>query len=61
MFGPQVEREIGRAEEVARMCRTEEGRAEVKELTGVAVDGSRLFAKHDLNRLLAQVLQREGL
>ena len=61
LFGPQVEREIGRAEEVARLCRTEEGRAEVKELTGVAVDGSRLFAKHDLNRLLAQVLQREGL
>ena len=46
---------------LARLCRTEEGRAEVKELTGVAVDGSRLFAKHDLNRLLAQVLQREGL
>ena len=46
---------------LAQLCRTEEGRAEVKELTGVAVDGSRLFAKHDLNRLLAQVLQREGL
>ena len=46
---------------LAQLCRTEEGRAEVKELTGVAVDGSRLFAKRDLNRLLAQVLQREGL
>ena len=46
---------------LAQLCRTEEGRAEVEELTGVAVDGSRLFAKHDLNRLLAQVLQREGL
>ena len=33
----------------------------MEELTGVAVDGSRLFVKHDLNRLLAQVLQREGL
>ena len=46
---------------LAQLCRTEEGRAEVEELTGVAVDGSRLFVKHDLNRLLAQVLQREGL
>ena len=46
---------------LAQLCRTEEGRAEVERLTGVAVDGSRLFAKHDLNRLLAQVLQREGL
>ena len=46
---------------LAQLCRTEEGRAEVEELTGVAVDGSRLFSKHDLNRLLAQVLQREGL
>ncbi len=46
---------------LAQLCRTEEGRAEVEELTGVAVDGSRLFYKHDLNRLLAQVLQREGL
>ena len=46
---------------LAQLCRTEEGRAEVERLTGVAVDGSRLFSKHDLNRLLAQVLQREGL
>ena len=46
---------------LAQLCRTEEGRAEVEELTGVGVDGSRLFVKHDLNRLLAQVLQREGL
>ena len=46
---------------LARLCRTKEGRAEVEELTEVAVDGSRLFAKRDLNRLLAQVLQREGL
>ncbi|MYF90918.1 MAG: hypothetical protein F4184_01935 [Gemmatimonadetes bacterium] len=46
---------------LAQLCRTEEGRAEVEQLTGVAVDGSRLFSKHDLNRLLAQVLQREGL
>ena len=46
---------------LARLCRTEEGRAEVERLTGVAVDGRRLFSKHDLNRLLAQVLQREGL
>ena len=46
---------------LAQLCRTEEGRAEVEELTGVAVDGSRLFVKHDLNHLLAQVLQREGL
>ena len=46
---------------LAQLCRTEEGRAEVERLTGVAVDGSRLFVKHDLNRLLAQVLQREGL
>ena len=46
---------------LARLCRTEEGRAEVERLTGVAVDSSRLFSKHDLNRLLAQVLQREGL
>ena len=46
---------------LAQLCRTEEGRAEVERLTGVAVDGSRLFSKHDLNRLLAQVLQREDL
>ena len=46
---------------LAQLCRTEEGRAEVERLTGVAVDGSRLFSKHGLNRLLAQVLQREGL
>ena len=46
---------------LAQLCRTEEGRAEVERLTGVAVDGSRLFSKHDLNRLLAQVLQHEGL
>ena len=46
---------------LAQLCRTEEGRTEVMRLTGVAVDGSRLFSKHDLNRLLAQVLQREGL
>lgn len=46
---------------LAQLCRTEEGRAEVERLTGAAVDGSRLFSKHDLNRLLAQVLQREGL
>ena len=46
---------------LAQLCRTEEGRAEVERLTGVAVDGSRLFSKHDLNRLLAQVLQCEGL
>ena len=46
---------------LAQLCRTEEGRAEVERLTGVAVDGSRLFSKHNLNRLLAQVLQREGL
>ena len=46
---------------LAQLCRTEEGRAEVERLTGVAVDGSRLFSKHDLNRLLAQTLQREGL
>lgn len=46
---------------LARLCRTEEGRAEVEGLTGVAVDGSQLFTKRDLNRLLAQVLQREGL
>ena len=46
---------------LAQLCRTEEGRAEVEGLTGVAVDGSRLFAKRDLNRLLVQVLQREGL
>ena len=46
---------------LAQLCRTEEGRAEVERLTGVAVDDSRLFSKHDLNRLLAQVLQREGL
>ena len=46
---------------LARLCRTEEGRAEVEGLTGMAVDGSRLFTKRDLNRLLAQVLQREGL
>ncbi len=46
---------------LAQLCRTEEGRAEVERLTKGAVDGSRLFAKHDLNRLLAQVLQREGL
>ena len=46
---------------LARLCRTEEGRAEVEGLTGVAVDGSRLFTKRDLNRLLAEVLQREGL
>ena len=46
---------------LAQLCRTEEGRAEVERLTGMAVDGSRLFSKHDLNRLLAQVLQREGL
>ena len=46
---------------LARLCRTEEGRAEVEQLTEGVVDGSRLFSKHDLNRLLAQVLQREGL
>ena len=46
---------------LTQLCRTEEGRAEVERLTGVAVDGSRLFSKHNLNRLLAQVLQREGL
>ena len=46
---------------LAQLCRTEKGRAEVERLTGVDVDGSRLFSKHDLNRLLAQVLQREGL
>lgn len=46
---------------LAQLCRTEKGRAEVERLTGAAVDGSRLFSKHDLNRLLAQVLQREGL
>ena len=46
---------------LAQLCRTEEGRAEVERLTGGTVDGSRLFSKHDLNRLLAQVLQREGL
>ena len=46
---------------LAQLCRTEEGRAEVERLTGVAVDGRRLFSKHDLNGLLAQVLQREGL
>ena len=46
---------------LAQLCRTEEGRAEVERLTGVAVDGSRLFSKHDLNRLLAQTLQREDL
>ncbi|MDE2740871.1 MAG: hypothetical protein OXI58_04740 [Gemmatimonadota bacterium] len=46
---------------LAQLCRTEEGRAEVERLTGVAVDGSRLFSKHNLNRLLAQVFQREGL
>ncbi len=45
---------------LARLCRTEEGRAEVEELTKGAVDGSRLFTKRTLNRLLAQVLQREG-
>ena len=46
---------------LAQLCRTEEGRAEVERLTGAAVDGSRLFSKHNLNRLLAQVLQHEGL
>ena len=35
------------------------GLAQLSRKTGVAVDGSRLFAKHDLNRLRS--LQREGL
>ncbi|MCE2451156.1 MAG: hypothetical protein J4F35_23230 [Candidatus Latescibacteria bacterium] len=50
-----------RGRQLAQLCRTEEGRAEVERLTGAVVDGSRLFSKHDLNRLLAQVLQHEGL
>ena len=46
---------------LARLCRTEQGRADVEALSGVAVADGRVFDKNDLSRMLDRVLQERGL